>query len=234
MPLAAWALSEEGTPLPRHPDARLTTRGRAPPCERVDGGMRVSDAAAMAGAGVPGSRSTPTPGRWRAYPGAAGTGPSGAAAGRGGAPGRRSRAWPSMTTAGSPTTGGRPTRGRGRPAPSWSGRSRSAGPRGHRGARDGRRRARLPVGRARHAARGPRDGARAREALRPLAERQGRAHEQDARAGVAVREGAGERGGQGLRPRPLPGALQSEPPARRVRGPALDVTHHRRKQRLGT
>lgn len=56
MPLAAWALSEEGTPLPRHPDARLTPRGRAPPCERVDGGMRVSDAAAMAGAGRPTGR----------------------------------------------------------------------------------------------------------------------------------------------------------------------------------
>ena len=113
MPWVAWALSEEGTPLPRHPDARLTPRGRALPCERVGGGMRVSDAAAMAG-----------------EPG-------------------------------------------------------------------------LPVGRARRAARGPRDGARAREAPRPLAERQGRAHEQDARAGVAVREGAGERGGQGLRPRPF-------------------------------
>ena len=68
MPLAAWALSEEGTPLPRHPDARLTTRGRAPPCERVDGGMRVSDAAAMAGAGWPagraGSARRPGPAGW--------------------------------------------------------------------------------------------------------------------------------------------------------------------------
>ncbi len=49
MPWVAWALSEEGTPLPRHPDARLTPRGRALPCERVGGGVRVSDAAAMAG-----------------------------------------------------------------------------------------------------------------------------------------------------------------------------------------
>ena len=49
MPWVAWTLSEEGPPLPRHPDARLTPRGRALPCERVGGGMRVSDAAAMAG-----------------------------------------------------------------------------------------------------------------------------------------------------------------------------------------
>lgn len=74
MPWVAWALSEEGTPLPRHPDARLTPRGRAPPCERVGGGTRVSDAGAMAGAGTPGSRSTSTPGRWRAYPGGGGHG----------------------------------------------------------------------------------------------------------------------------------------------------------------
>ena len=49
MPWVAWALSEEGTPLPRHPDARLMPRGGALPCERVGGGTRVSDAAAMAG-----------------------------------------------------------------------------------------------------------------------------------------------------------------------------------------
>lgn len=49
MPWVAWTLSEEGPPLPRHPDARLTPRGRALLCERVGGGMRVSDAAAMAG-----------------------------------------------------------------------------------------------------------------------------------------------------------------------------------------
>lgn len=41
-------------------------------------------------------------------------------------------------------------------------------------------------------------------------------------------------GGEGLRPRPLPGALQLGPSAQRVRGPAPDVTHRRRKQRLGT
>ena len=49
MPWVAWTLSEEGPPLPRHPDARLTPRGRALLCERVGGGMRVSDATAMAG-----------------------------------------------------------------------------------------------------------------------------------------------------------------------------------------
>ena len=35
--------------MSQHPDARLTPRGRALPCERVGGDMRVSDAAAMAG-----------------------------------------------------------------------------------------------------------------------------------------------------------------------------------------
>lgn len=68
MPWVDWALSEEGTPLPRHPDARLTPRGRAPPCERVRGGVRVSDAAAMAGAGRPagraGSARRPGPAGW--------------------------------------------------------------------------------------------------------------------------------------------------------------------------
>lgn len=69
MLLAAWALSEEGTPLPRHPDARLTPRGRALPCERVGGGVRVSDATAMADAG-PACRS----GGLGAPPGARGMG----------------------------------------------------------------------------------------------------------------------------------------------------------------
>ena len=35
--------------MSQHPNARLTPRGRALICERVGGGMRVSDAAAMAG-----------------------------------------------------------------------------------------------------------------------------------------------------------------------------------------
>ena len=35
--------------MSQHPNARLTPRGRALLCERVGGGMRVSDAAAMAG-----------------------------------------------------------------------------------------------------------------------------------------------------------------------------------------
>lgn len=179
--------------MSQHPNARLTPRGRALLCERVGGGMRVSDAAAMAGVsrqtahkwlararrGEPMAdrgcrprrlaRLTPpevearvadAPGRRRprhrraAFPrprharalraraprgaaprrrkegaahtrGGAGTGPSGAAAGRGGAPGRRACTWPSTTTAGSPTPSSCPTRGRRRPAPSWGGRSRS-------------------------------------------------------------------------------------------------------------
>lgn len=74
------------------------------------------------------------------------------------------------------------------------------GPRGRRGARDDRRRAGLPVGRVQRAARGPRDRAQVHEALQPLAERQGRAHEQDARARVAVRPRLGERGCQGRGP----------------------------------
>lgn len=35
--------------MPQHPNARLTLRGRAVLCERVGGGMRIADAAAMAG-----------------------------------------------------------------------------------------------------------------------------------------------------------------------------------------
>ena len=76
--------------------------------------------------------------------------------------------------------------------------------------------------------------AQVHQALQPLAERQGRAHEQDARAGVAVRPRLGERGVQGRGPGPLHRALQLGPPAQRVRGPAPDVTHRRCKQRLGT
>lgn len=83
MPWVAWTLSEEGPPLPRHPDARLTPRGRALLCERVGGGIGEARApprwpasrapaapsrACAKGAGVPGSRSTPTPGRWRGIP----------------------------------------------------------------------------------------------------------------------------------------------------------------------
>lgn len=108
------------------------------------------------------------------------------------------------------------------------------GPRGRRGARDGRQRVGLPVGRVQRAARGPRHRAQAREALQPLAERQGRAHEQDARARVAVRPRLGERGGRGLRPGLLHRASQLGPSAQRVRGPAPDVTHSRCKQCLGT
>lgn len=83
MPWVAWALSEEGTPLPRHPDARLTPRGRALLCERAGGGMRVSDAAAMAGAGWPAGRAGPAR---RPGPAAWGTGTRGPSA-----PGRTAR-----------------------------------------------------------------------------------------------------------------------------------------------
>lgn len=40
--------------MSQHPNARLTPRGRALLCERVGGGMRIADAAAMAAeTGVP-------------------------------------------------------------------------------------------------------------------------------------------------------------------------------------
>ena len=97
-----------------------------------------------------------------------------------------------------------------------------------------RQRVGLPVGRVQRAARGPWHKAQVHEAPQPLAERQGRAHERDARAGVAVRPRLGERGRQGLRPGLLHRALQFGPSTQRVRGPAPDVTHGRRKQRLGT
>ena len=51
------------------------------------------------------------------------------------------------------------------------------------------------------------DPPRLHQALQPMAERQGRAHEPHARPGVAVRQGVGERGGEGRRPPRLPGAL---------------------------
>ena len=35
--------------MPQHPNARLAPKGRALLCERVGGGMRIADAAAMAG-----------------------------------------------------------------------------------------------------------------------------------------------------------------------------------------
>lgn len=55
--------------------------------------------------------------------------------------------------------------------------------------------------------------------LQPLAEREGRADEPDARAGVVVRKGVGRRGGQGRGPGRLHRALQFDPPpARRVQG----------------
>lgn len=72
------------------------------------------------------------------------------------------------------------------------------------------------------------------EALQPLAERQGRADEPDARPGVAVRPGVGERGRQVRGPGALPRALQLGASAQRVRRTSADVTHTRRKQRHGT
>lgn len=171
--------------MSQHPNARLTPRGRALLCERVGGGMRIADAAAMAGVSrqtahkwlararrgepmtdrgcrprrlarltPPGaearvaearkrlllaplalSAETGVPARTcarivarracRVWTTSTASRASCAAAGRGGAPGRRACTWPSTTTAGSPTPSSCPTRGRGRPAPSWSGRSRS-------------------------------------------------------------------------------------------------------------
>lgn len=73
--------------------------------------------------------------------------------------------------------------------------------------------------------------------LQPLAEREGRADEPDARAGVVVRKGVGRRGGQGRGPGRLHRALQFDPPppphgARR--GSTAHVAYRRRKQPIGT
>lgn len=67
-------------------------------------------------------------------------------------------------------------------------------------ARDDGQRARLPQRRVQRAARIRRRPPCPHEALQPPAERQGRAHEPHARPGMAVREGMGQRGLQGLRP----------------------------------
>ena len=92
--------------------------------------------------------------------------------------------------------------------------------RGGRRARRGRQRARLPQPPLQRVPGGPRRQAQAHKAVRPLAERQGRAHEPEARAGVAVRPGVGERGLQGGGSGGLHGPLQLGQAARRLRGPA--------------
>ena len=73
-------------------------------------------------------------------------------------------------------------------------------PRGPGRARDDRQRPRLPQPRVQGPARIPGDPPCLHEAVQPLAERQGRAHEPHARAGVAVRAGVGQRGREGGRP----------------------------------
>ena len=127
--LAPLALSAE-TGVPARTCARIVARRGLPRLDDID---RVTGELCARGPVTrvryererPGSWSTSTSRRCRAYPRAAAIGPSGAAAGRGGSPGRRACTWPSTTTAGSPTPSGCPTRGRRRPAPSWSGCSRS-------------------------------------------------------------------------------------------------------------
>ena len=74
---------------------------------------------------------------------------------------------------------------------------------GHRSrgrARDDRQRAVMPLTAVQRVARGVRHRAQARQAPRPLAEREGGANEQEGRAGVAVRARLRERGGEGGRP----------------------------------
>lgn len=277
--------------MPQHPNARLTPRGRAVLCERVGGGMRIADAAAMAGV------SRQTAHKWLALSAETGV-PARAYArivARRGLPRlddidrvtgeprargpvrrmRHEREHPGelvhvdvKKVPRIPEGGGHRALGRGcgsrrgagtscllvvddnsRVAyaeqlpdreegdnlrPHGAGTHVLRGPRGRRGTRDDRQRTGLSVGRVQRAARGPRDRAQVHGALQPLAERQSRAHEQDARARVAVRPRLGERGCQGLGPGILHRVLQLGPSAQRVRGPAPDVTHSRRKQRLGT
>ncbi len=62
-------------------------------------------------------------------------------------------------------------------------------------ARDDRQRQRIPIGAVQRLAGGRGHRTQAHRAPRPLAERQGRAHEQDVRAGVAVRPRLRDRGG---------------------------------------
>lgn len=109
---------------------------------------------------------------------------------------------------------------------------RGAGPDGRAG--DDRQRPGLPQRRVQRAAGGRRGPARIHEALQPVAERQGRADEQDDCPGVAVRKGLGQRGREGVRPPGLHRALQLGPSAQRVRGPAAHVAHRRCKQPVGT
>ena len=108
------------------------------------------------------------------------------------------------------------------------------GPRPDGRARHDRQRPGLPRRRVQRAARRRRRPARLHEALQPALERQGGADEPHHRAGVAVRESMGERGGEGGRPPGLHRALQLVPSAQRVRGPPSHVAHRGCKQPIGT
>ena len=82
---------------------------------------------------------------------------------------------------------------------------RGAGPDGRAG--DDRQRPGLPQRRVQRAAGGRRGPARIHEALQPVAERQGGAVEPHDCAGMAVRQGMGKRGREGVRPPGLHRAL---------------------------
>ncbi len=93
------------------------------------------------------------------------------------------------------------------------------GPGRRRRARDDRQRPRLPLGRVQRAAGVGGRPPPLHAPLQPLAERQGRAHEPDARPGVAVRACVGQRGGQGRGPAPPPPAIPIGCPRGGVGGP---------------
>lgn len=129
MLLAPLALAAE-TGVPARTCARIVARHSLPrlaDIDRVTGEVRRRGpvTAVRYERERPGSSSTSTSRRWRAYPTAAATGPSGAAAAPRAGPGSRACTWRSTTTAASPTPSCCPTRGRARPAASCPGRSRS-------------------------------------------------------------------------------------------------------------
>ena len=96
----------------------------------------------------------------------------------------------------------------------------------------------MPLAAVRRVARGVRHRARVHQAPRPLAERQGRAHERDARAGAAARAYASE----GERAAALSSFIDRHdwgPPRlgqapQRLRGSPADISYLRCRQRHGT
>ena len=183
--------------MSQHPSARLTPKGRERMVERIEAGEPVSEVARQVGV------SRRTAGKWLARA-------------RAGEPMADRPSRPPHAGEAHPAR----RRGRGLRGPRGVGDRLLRLARGGRRARRGRQRARLPQPPLQRVPGGPRRQAQAHKAFQPLAERQGRAHEPDARAGVAVRPGVGERGLQGGGPGGLHGPLQLGQAARRLRGPA--------------